>query len=197
MEEGIDVEFVREMYQKMNDKDIVRVLTQDANGLTAAAMEVVKEEIKRRKLNDNILRGVEAQQRTYTAEEIHAYCEIIQQLPCPVTGSTAEKLNATLTAEVTSFLLFSESTKKIVIGSPWLLDKANNRALTKTLLFGWWEFPRGFIKSVEAIRINIKSKKSNRLGMPTDYLKSFVLSKIGEIETYKEDKVKLLEIISG
>ena len=129
MSSGIDIQFVRESYQKMSDKDLIRTVTQDAAGLTPEAMEVVKEEIKRRKLDTGIANAVDAQQKTYTVEEIDSYCKIIQNLPCPVTGSTSEKLNATLTAEVMSFIIFTNYRKKIVVGSPTTLNKANNACI--------------------------------------------------------------------
>jgi len=196
MSSGIDKEMVREHYQRMSDKDLVRELTNDATGLTLEAQEIVKDEVKRRKLDSNIIRGVEAQQKNYTIQEIDKYCELIQKLPCPKTGSTSEKLNATLTAEVMSFILFTNYKKKIVVGSPDVLDKANNDALTKSAILGWWGFPWGIIRTIEAININTKNKRTNRLGTPNDYLRSFVFSNIGQIETYKDDKEKLLEIIS-
>ena len=197
MSSGIDIQFVREAYQKMSDQELIRVLTQDAAGLTPEAQEVVKEEIKKRNLDPNIAKGVDAQQKSYTSAEIDAYCEIIQKLPCPATGSTSEKLNATLTAEVMSFIIFTQYREKIIIGSPDILDKASNAALRKTILFGWWGIPWGIIRSIKAIVINIESKKLNRIDTPNEFLRSFVLSKIGQIETYKNNKEKLLEIISN
>ena len=196
MSSGIDIEFVRKTYQKKTDEEVIRILTQDAVGLTPEAIEVVKEEIKRRNLDPNIIRGIDAQQRTYTIEEIDEYCALIQNLPCPKTGSTSEKLNATLTAEVMSFVLFTNYQKKIVVGTPVTLNKANNAALTTSILLGWWGFPWGIIRTVQAIIINLKNKKGNRNGEPNNYLRSYILSKIGEIETYKENKEKLLQIIS-
>ena len=197
MSSGIDIQFVRETYQKMSDQDLIRVLTQDAVGLTPEAQEVVKEEIKKRNLDPNIAKGVDAQQKSYTVAEIDAYCDIIQTLPCPTTGSSSEKLNATLTAEVISYILVTHYKKKIVVGSPDTLDKANNEALKKSVLLGWWGFPWGIIRTIQAIGINLRSKKTNRLDSPNEHLRRFVLSKIGQIETYKDNRGKLLEIISG
>jgi hypothetical protein len=195
MSSGLNIDFVRDTYQRMSDKDLIRTLTQDAAGLTLEAQEVVKEEIKRRKLGPDIERGIAAQQKTYTIAEIDAYCDIIQHLPCPVTGSTAKKLNATRIAEVMSFIVFTNYDEKTIIGSPEVLDKANERALTKTLLLGWWGFPHGLIKTPQAIAINRESKKTNHFDTPNNHLRRFVLSKIGEIETYKNNREKLMELI--
>jgi hypothetical protein len=59
MSDGIDIEFVRETYQKMTDDELIRVATQDAAGLTEAAEEVEKVEIIKRGLDPNIIKGVD------------------------------------------------------------------------------------------------------------------------------------------
>jgi len=65
MSAGIDKQLVLEYYQRMTDEQIINVLTKDAKGLTIEAQEIVKEEIKRRNLNPEIIKAVEVQQETY------------------------------------------------------------------------------------------------------------------------------------
>jgi len=103
MNTGIDIGFVQETYQRMSDQDLIRVATQDAYGLTPEAMEVVKAEIKKRNLDENFNKGLDAQNQTYTREEIDAYCHLLSKLSCPYCGSSSERLNATITGEVISF----------------------------------------------------------------------------------------------
>src|SRR5437867_2874948 len=86
MSTGIDIKFVQERYQRMSDDELIRIVTQDAYGLTPEAMEVVKAEIQKRGLDENIAKGVEAQNKTYTIEEIDAYCDIVSNLGCPSCG---------------------------------------------------------------------------------------------------------------
>ena len=136
MSTGINIKFVQERYQNMPDKELIRIATQDAYGLTPEAMEVVKAEIQKRNLDKNMAKGIEAQNKTYSIEEVDTYCNIISKLSCPSCGNTTERLNATLTAEVMSFIFFTTYQKKIKVGCPHCLDKANNNALTKTALLG-------------------------------------------------------------
>jgi hypothetical protein len=175
---------------------LVRVLTQNSVGLTPEAIEVVKEELSKRNIDSSVARAVDAQNKQYTLEEIDTYCSLIQNLPCPITGSTDEKLNATLTAEVMSFIFFTNYNKKIIIGSPTALDKANKNALLKTAILGWWGIPWGIIRTIQAINLNIKNKRSNRADGPNDYLRSFVLGRVGQIEAFKDNPHKLSEIIN-
>ena len=172
MSSGIDIKFVQERYQRMSDDELIRIATQDAYGLTPEAMEVVKAEIQKRGLDENIAKGVEAQNKNYTIEELDTYCDLIGELSCPSCGSTTERLNATMTGEVMSFVFFTTYNKKIKVACPPCLDKANNNALTKTAILGWWGFPWGIIRTPQAIALNVKSKRTNHLQDHTDYLRS-------------------------
>ncbi len=197
MSQGIDIDFVRETYQKMSDEDLIRVLTTDAAGLTTEAQALTRNEVKRRNLNPDIALGVDIQQKFLNDAEIDAYCSIIQFLPCPVTGETTEILNGTMVSETVSFILFTSVRNKIIVRSPAALDKENNAAILKSILLAPWAIPWGPIRTVQGIRLNLKSKRTNHSGAPNEYLKQFVREHIGVIETYKNDKDKLREIISG
>jgi len=71
MSSGIDKQFVREYYQRMTDQEVIHILTKNAAGLTPEAMDVIKEEIKRRNLDSGILEIAEAQQtaKTFAQQE--------------------------------------------------------------------------------------------------------------------------------
>ena len=40
----MDLEFIRDSYQKMSDDELIRIATTDANGLTEEAKEIKKEQ---------------------------------------------------------------------------------------------------------------------------------------------------------
>src|SRR5450432_1535588 len=196
MSTGIDIEFVRQAYRKMTDEELVRVATQDAHGLTDEALQVVKEEVQRRKLDSNIVKGVEAQNRSYSIGDIDKLCGIIQKRDCPVCQNATENLNATMTGEVVSFIFMTQYKKKIKVACAGCLDKANNAALIKTAVLGWWGIPWGIVRTIQSIILNINSKKTNHAATPNNFLRSFVLSNVGQMETYKDNKEKIQQIIS-
>lgn len=195
MAQGLDLEFVRDNYQRMSDDDLVRIATEDAAGLTPEAREIIKEEIEKRNLNRNIIKGVQAQNKELTGKEIDAYCKIVRNLDCPSCGTIHSKLNGTMTGEVISFILFTQYRKKIIVACPACLAKANNKALIMSATLGWWGIPWGVIRTVQSISQNLKSKKAIHLDSPNTYLTSFVLSHIGQLETYRNDRQKLQEAI--
>lgn len=195
MSSGIDINFIKDTYSRMPDEELIRIATSDAHGLTPEAIEVINVEIKKRGLDEKLNKGIEAQNREYTIQEIDAYCELLRDLNCPICGNNTERLNATLTCEVISFVFFTTSNNKIYIGCPNCLDNANNKALTKTVLLGWWGIPWGLIKTPKAIVLNMQSKRIIRLQDHSDHMRSFVLSTIGELETYRDNKEKLQQIL--
>ena len=136
-------------------------------------------------------------QKTYTEKDVADFCELIQNLPCPLTGDTSEKLNGTLTATVMSFLVMTHYSKKIVIGSPRALKRANTKALVTSLVLGWWGLPWGIIRTVQSTVINIKNIGKHDAYVPNDHLRNFVISKLAYIETYKDNPYMLSELIKN
>ena len=144
MSKGIDIQIVRENYQRMADDEVIRIATQDAAGLTPEAQKVVKEEIEKRNLDRNIIKGVLVQNKEYTVEEIGEYCMLARNLSCPTCGSNMNFLNGTITSEVMSFIFFTQYNRKLKVACPTCLDKSNNNALIKTIILGCGEFPGGY-----------------------------------------------------
>ena len=100
-----------------------------------------------------------------------------------------------MTASVISFIIITNYEKDLKIACPNCLDRANNKAMLKSALLGWWGFSWGIIKTTQALLSNIKMKKQNRLAKPNDLFNAFVLGKIGRLEANKNNPTKLQEII--
>ena len=195
MSTGIDIQYVQDTYQQMSNEELIRVATQDAHGLTPEAMEVAKSEIKKRGLDESLVKGVEAQNKTYTPEEVDAYCDILRNVTCPGCGDDSERLNGSMTGEVVSFVFFTQYQKKVRIACPRCLDKATNNALTKTALFGWWGIPWGIIYTIQSIILNLESKNVNHSTDHSNYLRGFALDNIGQLESYKDNKEMLQKML--
>ena len=196
MSDGIDIDFLKDSYARMSDDEITRICVNDGNGLTEAAQKLLKEEINKRGLNSNLIKGVAAQQKKYSDFELLQCCEILRKLPSPTTVLTNEKLNGSLVMVTKSYLFIIQRKKEIIIDSPTQLDKANNQALLTSCLLGWWEIPKGIAYTIQSINQNIKSKKTNHDFEPNLYLLDFVRTNIGIIETYKNDTEKLKQLIT-
>ncbi len=198
MSTGIDIQLVKAQYAQMSDNELVNFVTQDAGGLTPEALEAAKAELRKRQLHHSGLsEALEAQNKTYTVSEVNQYCMPIRNLDCPGCNSNATPLNATLTAEVMSFVLFTSYKKQVKVGCPTCLDKANSEALLKSIALGWWGFPFGIIRTIEAIVLNIRNKKRNHAELATEQLVNFVTANIGLVTAHKDDKKALQQIIAA
>lgn len=191
----MDIKDIEKNYERMSDNEIVRIATTDAYGLRPEVFEIIKNEIKKRNLNPDILKGAFAQNIEYTIEEIDTYSQLLRDLPCPICENNNDKLNGTISHTVKSFIFFTSSETKPTIACPDCLDKRNNHAILSTALLGWWGIPWGIYKTPIYIYRNFKAKKQNRVDNSNDTLLSYTLENIGEIETYKDNKEKLKAII--
>lgn len=197
MNSGIDISLVKKTYEKMDDQELIRIITQDAYGLTPEAQEIIKTEIAKRNIDQSIVSAIEAQNKVHSRQEIDEYCELLRGLNCPSCGSAFQKLNGTLIGEVTSYIFFTQYKKELKIACPGCLDKMVQNAFTRTGILGWWGIPWGIIKTMQALDLNAKSKRSHHEDGPNEFLISFVLERIGEIEVAKNNRNQLQILISG
>ena len=94
-------------YSRKTDSEIIHIATQNAKGLRPGVFEIIEKELIKRNLDLNILNGIEAQNKTYTFEEVEELSLKIRELACPICGSRTSKLNGTIMHTVKSFIYFS------------------------------------------------------------------------------------------
>lgn len=111
----MDLEDIRKHYEKMSDNRFIKLLTTNAHGLRPEVYEIIKKEIKKRKLSTDLFEAVLVQNKKYSLEEIEVYAELIRKLPCPVCENSNEKLNGTSVYTVKSFLLFTYTNTESMI----------------------------------------------------------------------------------
>lgn len=201
MSTGIDIEFVRERYANMSDEELIYFIRYDGGGLAGETLEIIKAEVVKRGLDMQhmqLSKTLDKQNKTYTEEEVAASCEIIRSLDCPICYKKNEPLNAVRSAEVISFILVTQSLKKVHIGCKDCLDKTINKSLGKTILLGWWGFPWGIIRTIEAISINLKSKHFIHVqqDVSDELLREFAIDNMELINAHKGNMAGLQEIFS-
>jgi len=197
MSRGINPDFLRDNYARMSDNELTYIATQDAAGLTPEAMSILKEEIHKRGLGDDIAKGIDAQNKQYSIEELKAYCDIISTLNCPHCNNNTEKLSATVTAMTISLVVITNYEKRVRVGCPSCLKKKNATALIGSLVIGWWGIPWGPIRTLQSVWINISNMGLHKPDEYNDYMYGYVLTNLGRIEVYKNDRAKLQEILKN
>jgi len=191
----MDVESIKKNYRNFEDYQIIDLANSDARSLRPEIIPVLVEEIKRRNLPENLLNGIQAQLKVPTPEEIDEYCSIIRNQACTDCQSKTHKLNAIVVKAVTSMIFLTQSTAKIKIVCPDCLEKHKSNANSKSMLLGWWAFPWGPIKTVQALISNSKMTKHIRLNHPNIILQSFVYENIGFLETNRENPSAIKQLL--
>jgi len=191
----LTIEELRKNYERYSDDQLIRIATTDASGLFPEAIQILREEIKRRGISENLLNGINIQRKEISELELLEYCEILRTQPCPVCGSGSSKLNATLVANVLSFVVMTNYEKKLLVACPDCLLKANRNAMIKSALFGWWGIPWGIVRTIQSLILNNKMSNQTRLTEPNDLFKGFVIGQVGTIEAYKTNNERLQSLI--
>lgn len=55
----MDTEYIRGIYRKMSDVELVRVITQNAKGLTPQTVDIIYEELEKRGLDKEIGKAIQ------------------------------------------------------------------------------------------------------------------------------------------
>lgn len=185
---------LRKNYERFSDEKLIRIATEEATDLRPEALALLREIIQERGLSEDIHRGIEAQFEEVDYLTLYKYAELLRGLPCPLCGSEKEKLNATIIGTVISIIYATEYRKELKIACPDCLDKANNQAMLKSALLGWWG-ASGIFKTPQALFLNEKMKKQNRLAEPNGLFLGFVLERRGRIEANKNNPSELKDLI--
>lgn len=186
---------LRKNYESLPDDKIIRLASEEARSLRPEALELLKQIIKERGLSADVTNSIDAQSKKITEDILLEYTELLRGLPCPVCNTADDKLNATITGTVISFILMTSYRKEVKIACPACLNKLNNNAIIKSALLGWWGLPWGIFRTPQALILNNKMKKQNNLQEANGVFKSFVLQRIGRIEANRNNPSGLNDII--
>jgi hypothetical protein len=186
---------LKENYRRFSNEKLMRIASEDAAKLRPEALALLREELATRGLAEVATKTIEAQLREVSEAELTEYCALIQSQPCPNCHSSTQPLNATITSKVMSFLVLTTWTKQFVIACPTCLDKLNHDASTTSALLGWWGFPWGIIRTIQALNFNRRMGKTNHVTYPNELLKSFVLTNVGRIEAVRHAPMDLQGLI--
>lgn len=186
---------LKENYRRLSDDKLLRIAAEDATKLRPEALVLLKAELNTRGLSETAEKVIAAQFRVLSEAEIAEYCRLLQVQPCPICRLSTQRLNATLTSKVISFLVMTTWKKQFAIACPTCLDKLNRDASTTSALLGWWGFPWGIIRTIQALIANGKMAKTNHAPYPNDLLRTFVVSNVGRIETMRDNAIDLQALI--
>ena len=191
---AIDLEQIKKNYADFDDYKIEHIAKNKINDLEPEVVAILKNEIKKRGLNFNLNKGIEAQTKEPTKEEIEQIKLKISKLACPECGQTYSPLIGTIIREVKSFVLFTHYKKTPLILCQSCADKKRKKAMISTALLGWWGFPSGLFRTPEALISSLNDNKRKEK-ISDAVLTNFAISNIGEIKTNWDNRKELIDFI--
>ena len=192
----MDLNDIIENYRNFEDWKIEKIASEEAGSLRPEVLDILKAEIKKRKLNLNLIDSIDSQTKELSESEFNEYCEILRNHPCPKCNSKTQKINATMVGRVISMLIMTNYEKSLKVACSNCLDEMHSKANMKSALLGWWGIPWGPIQTIRSFIFNSIMKKNNRTKKPNEIFVGFIISNIGIMEKAKTEPEKLTEFIN-
>ncbi len=188
---AIDLEQIRRNYAEFDDSQIECIANNEAGSLEPAVVAILKEEIRKRGLDPNLCRGVDAQTRELTQSGFRELMAKITQLPCPQCGERGFPLVGAVIREVKSFVVFTAHKKFPLIVCPACADARRVNGMFVTATLGWWS-PHGLFLTIPVL---LASMFKNRERESDLILHDFVVRHLGEIETNSDKESALVDCL--
>ena len=168
-------------YHDLSSFELEAIALKQSASLPPQALTALRKEMDRRGLSPSLRRGIEAQVRRWTKNDLATFIEQYRHRPCPRCGVQGKTLNGVVGAVARSFIVASTVRTKLVFGCSSCIRTELGHLSKQSLLFGWWGIPWGPAYTVRALAVNAKAKKAAASTEPTPELWDYIASHVGEI----------------
>ncbi|MPM24413.1 hypothetical protein SDC9_70895 [bioreactor metagenome] len=190
----MNLEQIKQNYSEFEDYKIEFIAKNEAGGLEPEVIPILINEINKRGLNPDLIKGIEAQTKELTDSEINELKSKIANLTCPECGHKNGQLVGSIIRTVKSFILLTSYKKVPVITCKTCAEKKRKNAIISTALLGWWGIPFGLFRTPIALIATLKDKdKAEEIS--ESIITRFAIGNIGEIRTNWDKDEKLVELI--
>lgn len=190
----IDLEQIKKNYSEFADYKIEHLAKTEAGGLEPDVIPILINEINKRGLDKNLIKGIEAQTKELTESELNELKIKITNLTCPECGNKNGQLVGSFIRTVKSFIVLTSYKKFPIITCKSCADKKRKNAMISTALLGWWGIPFGLFRTPIAL-ITTFTDKSKAEDISDEIIAWFAVENIGEIRTNWEKETELVEFI--
>jgi len=168
-------------YGSLSNSELELIALKQSAILPPEALRALRKELDRRGLSKTIRRGIEAQVRQWSKDDLATFIEQYRHRPCPRCGVQGKTLNGVVAAVARSFLVTSTVRTEFLVGCSRCIKTELERLSNQSLLFGWWGIPWGPVYTIRALAINSKAKAAAAGAEPTPELCNYIASNLGEI----------------
>jgi len=190
----IDLEQIKQNYADFDDFKIERLAKNEADGLPPEVVAILIEEIGKRGLNPDLIKGIESQTKELTESELEKLIEKIRHLPCPDCGKQFTPLIGSIIRTVKSFIVFTSYSNTHVITCTSCSKKRRKKAVITTLLLGWWGIPFGLFRTPIALISTLTDL--NKQEATSEYIIAlFAIGNMGEIKSNWNNEQEIVDFI--
>lgn len=190
----IDLNQIKQNYIEFDDYRIEDLAKNEAGGLEPGVIPILIDEINKRGLDPALIKGVEAQTKVITEEELSELKNKIVNLNCPQCGQRNSPLIGTVIRTVKSFIVITSYKKTPVITCKSCADKKRKNAMISTALLGWWGIPFGLFRTPIALISTLTDRKKGD-EISDAIVTGFAIENIGEIKTNWDKEDELVEFV--
>lgn len=191
---AINLEQIKKNYADLEDIKIERLAKDEVGSLEPDAIPILIAEIKKRRLDPDLIKEIEVQTQKLTEPELKVLKTKITNLSCPECGQRNTPLTGSLIRTVKSFVVITAYTRTSIISCKQCADKKRKNALISTALLGWWGIPWGIFKTPHVIISSLLDTKK-REEQSDAIITQFVIRNIGEIRKNYDQENELIEFI--
>lgn len=176
-----DLDAVRRHYASLAEKQLLQIALYEVADLTPDGVSILRAELDSRGLGGRLEAALDAQLANANPAAQAQSVDRLRQLPCPHCGANHDLLNAFEVAQVESIVFLTRYQRSLVIGCSQCISRAASEAMWRTFFLGWWGFPWGPIRTIQALIKNFHARRAANYTSPTAALLAYVATKPGEV----------------
>lgn len=158
---GLSLDEIKANYQNYPDYKIVDIAQYKAGSLKEGVIEILKDEILTRNLDNSLIAAIDMQMQPLDEEVLVNIVLKIKQLACPQCSDVTHELEAAQLVAIYGVGIESVELGRVFIACPTCIEAEKKKVLRQNLLLGWWS-PWGFIQTPKVIFKSYFKKKKGR-----------------------------------
>jgi hypothetical protein len=191
---SMDLDSIRKTYERLPDFKIVHIAQYESNQISPEALQILKDEIKKRGLDKSLNHSIEVNENGISESAFNEVVERIRKTPCPYCNTTLESNTAVWLKNHTGASHVSVSETFARIGCKTCLLGVIKKVSNMSVATGIWSIS-GIWKTSQAL----DSNDDMRVALVNDktelFLKQAIYQNIGAFISKKDNQLDLIEFL--
>jgi len=185
----LEISEIQKNYERFDNTQIRRIATYDAKGLREDVIPILIEEIKKRNLDNHLIKWITAERRKLSKHEFESLKRKVKESICKNCKQN-HRLKGYKFTTVTGILIDENISEYELIICEECGRKLRRKSAIWTILFGWWSI--GGLLSTPFVLFNKIKASIQEDKQSEQIIKSFIENNIGAI-TIGEDSKKVIQ----